>query len=307
MYNPTRSQKGSALLVGLIIVVLLTILTTSFLEKILGLGRTSGAIGNSAQAYTLATGLIEEQLMTGAMTRAEPWNIPTRSEWSTTSTWRTLTAYTGGNMIPDIWKWNSEFDKNWNITTLGEPIQIVIPSWLGDWSGVNFYFRVPNIPNETSDTGSLSGSGIILWTFGYSGASLYASGETNIFKMSDIGNTARTISSYSWQTNTGSSFRFDNFYGDATSGVGTNGAKCTTSFQCTLKLSMIRPFVNDKASNPKSYSFLEYKIEFPLGTRIPSQYMIIDSSSSIYGYIRSLQVRIPQITSNTATDFAVLQ
>ena len=80
MYNPNRSHRGSALLVGLIIVVLLTILTTSFLEKILGLGRTSGAIGNSAQAYTLATGLIEEQLMTGAMTRAEPWNIPTRSE-----------------------------------------------------------------------------------------------------------------------------------------------------------------------------------------------------------------------------------
>jgi Tfp pilus assembly protein PilX len=80
MYNPTRSHRGSALLVGLIIVVLLTILTTSFLEKVLGLGRTSGAIGNSAQAYTLATGLIEEQLMSGAMTRAAPWNIPTRSE-----------------------------------------------------------------------------------------------------------------------------------------------------------------------------------------------------------------------------------
>ena len=80
MYNPTRSHRGSALLVGLIIVVLLTILTVSFLEKVLGLGRTSGAIGNSAQAYTIATGLIEEQLMNSAMTRAEPWNIPTRSE-----------------------------------------------------------------------------------------------------------------------------------------------------------------------------------------------------------------------------------
>jgi hypothetical protein len=61
-------------------VILLTVLTTSFLEKILSLGKVSGGIGNSAQAYTLATGIIEEQLMTGAMTKEEPWKIPTRSE-----------------------------------------------------------------------------------------------------------------------------------------------------------------------------------------------------------------------------------
>ena len=80
MYNPTRSHHGSALIVGLIIVVLLTILTTSFLEKILSLGKTSGGIGNSAQSYSLATGLIEEQLMDSSMTREAPWNIATRNE-----------------------------------------------------------------------------------------------------------------------------------------------------------------------------------------------------------------------------------
>ena len=73
---------------------------------------------------------------------------------------------------------------------------------------------------------------------------------------------------------------------------------------------MIRPFITDRVSTPKSFSFLEYKIDFSgvsPAVRIPSQYMVIDSNASIYGYIRSRQVRIPQITSNTATDFAVLQ
>lgn len=79
----TQHRRGSALLVGLIIVVLLTILTVSFLEKVLGLGRTSGGIGNSAQAYTIATGLIEEQLMNASMTREAPWNIATKSESNT--------------------------------------------------------------------------------------------------------------------------------------------------------------------------------------------------------------------------------
>ena len=35
--------------------------------------------------------------------------------------------------------------------------------------------------------------------------------------------------------------------------------------------------------------------------------MIIDSSAYVLGYLRSRQVRIPQVTTNTATDFAVLQ
>ena len=304
MYNPTRSHSWSALIVWLIIVVLLTILTTSFLEKILGLGRTSSAIGNSAQAYTLTTGIIEEQLMDPNMTRTAPWNILTRSEGTISATGRSLTAYTGWYIVPEIGRGNSSFDKNWNTISLGEPVQIVIPAWL-DWNNVNFYFRVPAIPNISS-TGTLNNSGTILWTFWYSGASLYASGETEIFRWSDIGIvTGKKIAWFNWTTNTGSAFRFDNFYGDPLSWVGSSWAKCS-NFQCTLKLSMIRPFLTTWG---QSFSFLEYKIDFTTATTlpIPSQYMVIDSSASVYGYIRSRQIRIPQITSSTATDFAVLQ
>ncbi len=306
MYNIKLSHRGSALLVGLIIVVLLTILTTSFLEKILGLGKTSSAIGNSAQAYTLATGIIEEQLMNPSMTRQAPWNIQTRVDTGT-FTGRTLSAYTGGNNIPEpwawwvVWKWNSEFDKNWNIIALGEPIQIVIPENISWWS-VNFRFRVANIP-WSSNTGSASNSGIILWTFGSSWASLYASGETEVFRWSDITGSNKSIAGFNGITSTGSNFTFNGFYWDLVSWVWTSWTKCS-GFQCTLKLSMIRPFLT---LGGQSFSFLEYQIEFPIGTRVPSQYMVVDSTSSIYGYIRSRQVRIPQITSNTATDFAVLQ
>jgi hypothetical protein len=66
---------------------------------------------------------------------------------------------------------------------------------------------------------------------------------------------------------------------------------------------MIRPFVTNLG---KSYPFLEYKIDFST-ISVPSQYMILDSSAFVRGYLRSRQVRIPQITTNTATDFAVLQ
>jgi hypothetical protein len=74
-------------------------MTVSFLEKVLGLGKISGGISNSAQAYALTTGLIEEQLMDPAMTKQAPWQIIPKTEGNSNqagnSTGRTLTAYTG--------------------------------------------------------------------------------------------------------------------------------------------------------------------------------------------------------------------
>lgn len=93
---------------------------------------------------------------------------------------------------------------------MGDPIQIVIPSGM-TWSSVYFYFRVPSIPGETQFTGSTSGSGVILWTFGYSGASLYASGETNIFKFNDITGLQEQIHNFDGQTNTGIAMTFNAF------------------------------------------------------------------------------------------------
>lgn len=307
MYKFCHSHRWSALIVGMIIVVLLSILTTSFLEKVLNLWKTSGWIKSSAESYALATWLIEEQLIDSNMTKESPWNIRERRDGPVlmNSTGRVLYASTGWFTMPvqwvsgNPWKWNSPFDTNWNIIGIGDPIQIVIPENI-TWNTVNFYFRVPTIPWETEATGSISGSGIILWTFGYSGASLYASGETNIFRFYDIDGTIKKIEWYEWQTNTGSISTFNYFYTDA-SGVWPNWVKCTW-YQCTLKLSMIRPFVTDLG---KTYPFLEYKIDFPVS--IPSQYMVIDSSAYINGFLRSRQIRIPQITTNTATDFAILQ
>lgn len=301
MTHIISSRRGSALIIGLIIAVLLTIMATSFLEKILNLGQTSWGINNSAQAYSLATGLIEEQLMDSAMTKEEPWNIPPITEWSATSdTGRILVVDTGGVTLPNLGKWNSPFDSDWNIIGMGEPVQIVIPdniSWNPD---VKFYFRVPKISGQwsTGALASITNSGIILWTFWYSGASLYASGETNIFVGSEIDSGVHYLAWKNGLTNTGSASTFQNFYSN-------HWSNCI-NYQCTLKLSMIRPFLTDDSSNPQSFSFLEYRIEFG-SVNVPSQYMIIDSTSYVYGYLRSRQVRIPRITTSTATDFAVLQ
>ena len=296
MYKFHQSHRGSALIVGLVIVILITIMTTSFLEKVLNLGKISGGIDKSAQAYTLATGLIEEQLNDSNMTKEQPWNIATVNNQSYTYTGRILTANTGGIIIPSPWKWNSSFSWDWNMIGMGEPVQIVIPDTILSWNTVSFRFRAPDTGNWHPVNGS-SSSWVILWIFGHSGASLYASGEAQIFKFDDIDGNDKLIWGYSWQTNTWANSDFQTFYD-------TYKSNCI-NYQCTLKLSMIRPFIS---LTWQEFPFLEYQIDFDSAAiTVPSQYMVINSSSYIYGYLRSREVRIPQITTSTATDFAVLQ
>ncbi len=298
MYKLHQSHRGSALIIGLVIVILITIMTTSFLDKVLNLWKISGGIDKSAQAYTIATGLIEEQLMEWTMTKDAPWKIVPVNE-PHTYTGRILNAATGGTIIPSPWKWNSSFSWDWNMIGMSEPVQIVIPETISGWSSVSFRFKVPNIPGASLSTGSVSNSWIILWIFGYSWASLYASGETQIFQFDDIDGAAHFIWGFSWQTNTWANSDFQTFYNNF-------GSNCM-NYQCTLKLSMIRPYISDLW---QEFPFLEYQIDFSSvapSVVIPSQYMVINSSSYIHGYLRSREIRIPQITTSTATDFAVLQ
>jgi Tfp pilus assembly protein PilX len=99
MYNSIHSHRGSAIIVALIIVVLLSILTVTFLEKVLNLAKSSGNINSSAQSYSFATSIIEEQLMNPAMTKTAPWGIPEKAE-SQAFTGRSLIAATGGTTMP---------------------------------------------------------------------------------------------------------------------------------------------------------------------------------------------------------------
>ena len=83
--------------------------------------------------------------------------------------------------------------------------------------------------------------------------------------------------------------------------LGTNGANCG-GYSCTLKLSLIRPV---PLADGRTIPFLEYKITFPKS--VPSQHMILNTKAYSYGFFRSSTIRIPQITTNTALDFAILQ
>lgn len=303
------------MLISLIVMILITLLTTVFLEVIWNSSKNVQGIEASNAAYYQALGIIEEQLIDPEVTKQAPWNIKPASEANPSGTGRFLTVSTGGTSVPVVNQWNSPYDDDYNIISLGEPVQIVIPGGV-DWNNVNFEFRVPKVSSDSGTwvVATMSNSWVILWTLGYTGASLYASGETQIFRWSDINIlNNNNFSSFSGITNTGSALSVSDFYSNL-SYLWTSGAKCNP-YNCTLKLSMIRSVMTSATPGGthdwRTLPFLEYRINFdvsgPSSIRVPSQFMTLDASAYAYGFQRTTRVRIPQITTNTALDFAVLQ
>ncbi len=301
MRIPFSKHSWSALLVSLAVLILLTIVTTNFLERIWTFSQASKGIEASNFAYYVGEWLIEQQLMHPSVTKYQPWNIQNLVETWGVNTGRLLIASTGSSLVPAIGKWNSPFDSNYNIISLGSPVQLVIPNGI-NWDYVIFDFRVPKIWTAgTWINTAYNGSGFILWTLGYTGASLFASGEVNIFQGADINTPTTNFGNFNGTSNTGTSMTVTSFY-TTPDYLWNSGLNCTW-YACTIKLSLIRsvPMIDGRV-----LPFLEYRITFT-GVVVPSQYMTLDTQSYAYGFQRSKSVKIPQITTNTALDFAILQ
>ena len=302
-----HDTKGSALIIALVVMTLLTMMSTVFFERIYSFSQRSEGIENSNVAYYKALGIIEDALYTGSVNKYTPWNIASNTYGSTISSGSKIIVSTWGTTIPIPWKWNSPYNKDYNLISIWSPVQIVIPEWIG-WgsSPVLFEFRVPIIWWNTSTGVLASGtsSGYILWTLASSGVSLFASGETNIFegyKINSVVPAYQRIDGFNGTTNSWSASTFNTFY-TTSQYLGVGGSTCA-GFKCTLKLSLIRTI---PTTDGRNISFLEYKIS-GLNTAIPAQYMDIHAEGYAYGFLRSRDIQFPQITTNTALDFAVLQ
>lgn len=70
-----HTNRGSALLISLIVLTLITVMSTVFFEKLFQFSTASNGIENSNVAYYKALGSIEEAIGTGAVTKNTPWKV----------------------------------------------------------------------------------------------------------------------------------------------------------------------------------------------------------------------------------------
>lgn len=282
------------------------------MEQVMRVWKNTKSIEQSTQAYYLASSAIEKQLMATDNLKKKPWEI-TGTWVSTSYSGYTLTVSTGSTVIPEAGKGNSPFNPDYNLITLDRPIQLVIQDGL-NWTNIDFNFRIPDSSSNGTKTWSIDSSTTnelswaLIWTLWNSDLILFASGASadGVFRMQELNNTDKIISSkrgyfYSWSTFT-PDIDFLGFYENS---LTQNFWKCT-NFSCTLKISMLTSIPVTINSNKVNLPFLEYKIS-GLTTAIPSQFMTLNAEGKVGEYKRFRRVYIPQITTNTALDFAVLQ
>ena len=71
----SQNNRGSAMIIALIVLILLTIMSTVFIEKLVRFSEASDGIENSNIAYYQALGMIEETLYNPNVNKYTPWNV----------------------------------------------------------------------------------------------------------------------------------------------------------------------------------------------------------------------------------------
>lgn len=308
----TKKHSWSALLIGMIVIIFLSIFVVSFLEKALRIGQSVKSVEQSTQAYYFATSSIEKQLKSNLELRKKPWTT-TGSTVSSGFTGSILTVTSSGSSIPAKWKWNSRDDSDWNIISMDRPIQIVFNNFNKDNlfnNTTRFHFRIPVIETRSVSSLNNSSSWVIYFSVWNSEKIFYLWKDQTITAW-DIFSKQNTQSKFIIQMDKKwivyNPKNIDNPLEDEKnlSDLITSDLDCwdSNNYLCTFKISMLNPIIAD---NWNIIPFLEYKIEH-INWSVPLQFMELDSKWFAGKLIRQRKVELPQITTNTALDFAVLQ
>lgn len=259
-----------------------------FMKWVKGIENTSGA-------YYQSYSWIEKALY---FTNKERSNLRTET-WSVLPLWQvkwaTYTTYSSGWIIPQIWYGNSEYNKNFNIISQTEPLQLQVGNgFITDWANFKFTFQVPE---ELKKSFSLSGWtwAIINWMISSDNDTLISSGT--YVTSGDVNSTSKwDIQNKMWANLIGNSLSFRNFY----------NAHCLSTNSCILKMSVINMLALTD-TNKTQIPYLEYKIEFWNSSYLPDRYTRIESFGKALDFQKKLDVRVPQQTVNQAFDFTVFQ
>ncbi len=294
-----KNITGFSIMIGMVLVLLMTLSAYVILAYIIPFSKNTKWIENASNAYYISYSGIEQALYhikTRLSLVAETW-----STMPTTSTWYSYTTASSANYIPKDWEWNSEYDKNYNIISQTEPIQLEIWKWvLTSAPFINFIFRVPDLDtdNDTTDeTLSWGALAIINWILSSWEDSLIASGSyitANEVQLASSNWLYSNIINRNWLTLSGAQMSMSTFYVDHCVG---------TSSWCNLKMSLLNTL--ELTTNNTKIPFLEYKISTT--NSIPDRYTKINSSGKSYGFQKELEVKVPQVTVNQALDFTIFE
>lgn len=293
-----KNKKALSLVLAIGLTLVMSLLALFILDYIVPFSKQTKQIEQSVVAYYKADSAIEDALY--FLNNNSLWSEKHKN-FSNSKIDYKLDIISSWSILPPSQEGNSEFNKDYNIIKVWEPIQLEI--WYNKINPNNFkiYFKVPDLDYNSLTEEKLvnTSSWIINWQLNAQNNTLNSS--WSYIKWSEICNSNNTCSEIilwwrAWRDLQDNLITFSNFY--------TNN--CWTWKSCILKLSVINELKgqNDSWINI-NIPYLEWKID--AGSNIPLRYRIIKAKWRAYWFEKSLKVRIPQKTTNEAYDFTVFQ
>jgi len=281
-----KNKNASSLIIAIWITLVMSLLALYILEYIIPFGKNTKNIEQSVNAYYQADSAIEDSLLSIKWKKLWyekvdllNWNIDFAIKM--TASW---------TVLPPVWRWNSEFDEDYNIIKIWEPIQIEIWNWKK--SNLKIYFKVPDLDKTSNETLSWTTLKIVNWQLSWKYDVLNSSWSQ--ITASEIDGNNINIWNRNWRKLDDSPKTFNQFY--------TDNCNWSNSW-CILKMSILNKLELDSWNT--SVPYLEWKIEND--NSIPLRYTIINTTWKSYGFQKSLEVKVPQQTVNEAFDFTVFQ
>lgn len=295
-----KNKKALSLVIVMWIVLVSWLLAIVLLETIIPFSKSVVWMENSSRAYYLANSWFEdamyklkenEKIINQPDIKIDSNFISINNKQSSIINLKNFSS-----KEPESWKWNSEFDENYNKILVWEPIQMDI-SWI-DINNLKIAFKTPKI-NEKNYI--LSKNEIFInWQL---------SGEENFLNSSDKKEDNYTV----FKKDDLKEFFLKDFVWIDKNWTKLSFIDAYTSFLCNFKKCVLKfSIVNELESQEQSDSskkiilpYLEWKMWNDSNFR--KRYTNISSEWLSNNYLRRLEIKVPQDTVNEAFDFTVIQ
>lgn len=325
-----KNKKAVALVVVMWIVLVTSLLSLTLMQIIIPFSKSVSGMENSAKAYYMANAWLEEWMLDLKKEREEEYDFSKRpderfkvknktfdltgknpnSSWDSSEMHYTKTIVKHKwDKEPNLWEWDSEFDRDFNQISVWNPIQMDVT--FIDPTKLKIYFKVPKI----NVVHSLEKDDICYISWQLSSEKWFAnSSKDNCIKRSSIPNYNQykakpsplnvfsRITEYyiSWEKK--ENINYKQIFNEICS------SKCTLKFSIANEL--IWENIND-STKKINLPYLEWKIVYEYkgidNRNFYFRYANIKSTWKSSIYTRDLEIKVPQQTTNEAFDFTVFQ
>lgn len=310
-----KNKKAVAMIIVMWILLVTWLLAITMIELIIPFSRSVSGMENSSKAYYLANAWVEDAMLKIKQENNNPW-IPSRNPsdkkfdivaWTNLRTSNNISFSENKieliwNAEPKLWKWDSEYNTDYNIISVWNPIQMDITRINPD--AFNITFKVPKInwlTYKLEDFKIYINWQIISKDWFLNSPNHFRSWRIwLLYRWININsNSSNFLADFNWEDKKNRLKEFSDFYSE----------NCSWWKKCILKFSIANELVwthPTDSSKKVVLPYLEWRTSYTWWN-FKLRYSTVESTWKSNNFVKKLEVKVPQATVNEAFDFTVFQ